>query len=61
MSGNRPSVDVQPGPDAACRSARPVTERVRARDVPAFVERICEAADENPDAEFEIAWRIVDR
>ena len=36
-------------------------ERVRARDVPAFVERICEAADENPDAEFEIAWRIVER
>ena len=39
----------------------PVGERVRAKDVPAFVEGICEAADGNPDAEFEIAWRIVER
>jgi hypothetical protein len=39
----------------------PVGERIRAKDVPAFVERICEAADEHPDAEFEIAWRIVER
>ena len=39
----------------------PVGERVRAKDVPAFVERICEAADEHPGAEFEIAWRIVER
>ena len=46
---------------SAARRSRPATrERVRARDVPAFVERICEAADENPDAEFEIAWRIVE-
>ena len=36
-------------------------QRVHAKDVPAFVERICEAADENPEAEFEIAWRIADR
>jgi hypothetical protein len=41
--------------------AMPPGERVPARDVPAFVERICEAADENPDAEFDIAWRIVER
>jgi hypothetical protein len=34
--------------------------RVAARDVPQLVERICEEADENPDAEFEIAWRIVE-
>ena len=34
--------------------------RVAARDVARLVERICEKADENPDAEFEIAWRIVD-
>ena len=53
---------VQPGPDAALPGAPVLSpERVRARDVPAFVERICEAADENPGAEFEIAWRIVDR
>ena len=60
MSGNHLPEGVQPGPDAA---VEPVlsSERVRARDVPAFVERICEAADENPGAEFEIAWRIVER
>lgn len=34
--------------------------RVAARDVARLVERICEEADENPDAEFEIAWRIAD-
>ena len=34
--------------------------RVAARDVARLVERICEEADENPDAEFEIAWRIVE-
>jgi hypothetical protein len=34
--------------------------RVRARDVPAFVNKICEAADDHPDAEFEISWRIVE-
>jgi len=28
--------------------------------VPALVNRICEAADEHPDAEFEITWRIVE-
>ena len=58
-SGDRPSVEVQPGPDTAVEPLLS-PERVRARDVPAFVERICEAADENPGADFEIAWRIVD-
>lgn len=38
----------------------PPGERVRAKDVAAFVNKICEAADEQPDAEFEIAWRIVE-
>jgi hypothetical protein len=33
--------------------------RVAARDVARLVENICEEADANPDAEFEIAWRIV--
>jgi hypothetical protein len=38
----------------------PSPERIRARDVAALVEKICEAADENPGAEFEITWRIVE-
>ena len=61
VPGNRLPAGMQPGPEAAL-PGEPVLspERVRARDVPAFVERICEAADENPGAEFEIAWRIVD-
>jgi hypothetical protein len=32
---------------------------VRAHDLPGFVDKLCELADENPDAEFEISWRIV--
>jgi hypothetical protein len=35
--------------------------RIPARDVPSVVEKICEAADAHPDAEFEITWRIVAR
>jgi hypothetical protein len=34
-------------------------ERIRAEDVAAFVYKIVEAADDHPDAEFEISWRIV--
>jgi hypothetical protein len=64
MSGmaweDRPPKGVQPGPDVVIEPVMS-PERVPARAVPAFVERICEAADENPDAEFEIAWRIVER
>ena len=42
------------------RCCRPVT-RVRARDVPSVRRARCaSAADENPDAEFEISWRIVE-
>jgi len=44
-----------PGPLPA-----PPGDRVRSRDVAAFVNKICEAADEHPDAEFEISWRIVE-
>jgi hypothetical protein len=47
-----------PGPELTETSQ---TVRVHARDVPRLVEKICEAADENPAAEFEITWRIVDR
>jgi hypothetical protein len=35
--------------------------RVHARDVPDEVEKIRAAAAANPDAEFEITWRIVTR
>lgn len=38
----------------------PSGNRVPARDVAAFVEKICEAADDHPDAEFEITWRIAE-
>ena len=38
----------------------PPANRVRARDVPAFVNKICEEAEDHPDAEFEISWRIVE-
>lgn len=60
--GDRSSVGVQAGPNAALPDEPDLSpQRVPARDIPAFVERICEAADENPGAEFEIAWRIVER
>jgi hypothetical protein len=45
-----PADDVPPAPAA----------RVRARDVAAFVMEICEVAEENLDAEFEISWRVVE-
>lgn len=35
--------------------------RIPARDVPDAVEKIRAAAEANPDAEFEITWRIVTR
>jgi hypothetical protein len=35
-------------------------ERVAAKKVAAYVMRIIEAAEAHPDAEFEIAWRIVE-
>jgi hypothetical protein len=49
------------GPGNGSNGKPPETRRVSARDVPALVEKICEAADANPGAEFEITWRIVDR
>ena len=33
--------------------------RVTARDVAAVVEELCETADKNPEASFDISWRIV--
>ena len=42
-------------------SPDPAPARVHARDVPDEVEKICAAAAANPDAEFEITWRIVTR
>ena len=41
--------------DGAWRLAR----RVTAREVAAVVEELCETADKNPAASFEISWRIV--
>jgi hypothetical protein len=55
---------VEPGRGQAAASTLSAPDvpftRVAARDVARLVERICEKADENPDAEFEIAWRIVE-
>jgi hypothetical protein len=48
-----------PVPPPAPQPGPVLTRRVRASDVPSVVERICEAADANPAAEFEITWRIV--
>jgi hypothetical protein len=50
----------EPGPIPPPSPSPLPVHRVRARDVPALVEKICETADANPDAEFEITWRIVD-
>jgi hypothetical protein len=36
-----------------------VTRRIPAAKVTSVVEEICEAADANPGAEFEITWRVV--
>ena len=58
----KPKPDAEPRPEPVASEPAPVTRpvtRVHARDVPAWVEKICEAADANPDAEFEISWRIV--
>ena len=46
-------VGAGPGPEPT-----PPT-RIRARDVPALLNEIGEAVAANPDAEFEITWRIV--
>ena len=39
--------------------ARVFSRRVPANKVPAVVEEICDAADANREAEFEITWRVV--
>jgi hypothetical protein len=38
----------------------PPGERVRGKDVAAYAMKLIEEADEHPDAEFEISWRIVE-
>jgi hypothetical protein len=35
------------------------SRRVPANKVPTVVEEICDAADANREAEFEITWRVV--
>jgi hypothetical protein len=57
----KPSDVREPRPGTGTRTETSRTAVVHARDVPRLVEKICEAADENPDAEFEISWHIVDR
>jgi hypothetical protein len=52
MAPKRP--DPQPKPAAGA-----VTRRIPAANVTSVVEEICEAADANPGAEFEITWRVV--
>lgn len=58
-----PSAPVQVSPPAFSEavSPDPAPARVHARDVPDEVEKIRAAAVANPDAEFEITWRIVTR
>jgi hypothetical protein len=60
-SGNetRPVPEPAPEPPPALPEPDRKVTRVAARDVARLVENICEEADANPDAEFEIAWRIV--
>jgi len=43
------------------KPARTFSRRVPADKVPAVVEEICDAADANREAEFEITWRVVTR
>lgn len=48
-----------PGPEPARDPKLVEVVRVRARDVDALLTKIHEAADANPEAEFEITWRII--
>lgn len=59
MSRLRPGPTPPPPPPPPSPPPPPGT-RLRAREVAAFVDKICEKADENPDATFEITWRIVE-
>jgi hypothetical protein len=43
------------------RPGQTFSRHVPAAKVPAVVEEICDAADANRDAEFEITWRVVTR
>jgi hypothetical protein len=53
-----PSHPHQP-PQASTVDPDVTTRRVTAQDVSAVVEEICESADKNPEASFDISWRIV--
>ena len=55
-----PAENDGPGKPDTPESA-PYTRRVPADKVAAVVEEICDAADANPEAEFEITWRVVTR
>jgi hypothetical protein len=43
------------------RPDRVFSRRIPAGEVAAVVEEICDAADANREAEFEILWRVVTR
>ena len=61
-TGTLPGPDREAPPEPAAPSSAsplPPPTRVGAHDLPRFVEKLCELADENPAAEFEISWRIV--
>jgi hypothetical protein len=49
------------GPVEPPRPDRVFSRRIPAGDVAAVVEEICNAADANRDAEFEILWRVLIR
>jgi hypothetical protein len=54
-----PVPDTLPAVEVPAPSPMPSAVQVPAGKVAELVEKICEAADENPDAVFEISWRIV--
>jgi hypothetical protein len=56
-SPGQPIVGPEPTP---APSPPPPGNRMRAKEVAAYVMKIINEADEHPDAEFEISWRIVE-
>ena len=49
---------VVPSADEGTHTPPPAGDRIRAKEVAAYVMKIIESAEEHPDAEFEISWRI---
>jgi len=55
LAGAQPTVL----PLAPAAGADAVTRRVTAGEVASVAEELCETADQNPEASFDISWRIV--